>query len=178
MTTDPSADVDPDSYLVTSQVDWVGATGSERTLSFTTVITNWENPLGDCFGAMVGCADIDISTAEWFGGKQLREIYITNRCPQDIVFDTVTLTWDNAESIDQFFMSSTKVWSSSGPGTPSGSQYSGVTLDIEDFIIAGGDTVELQKEQFSGPMSGTTLTMDFLFLDGSAYTSGEFTPLY
>ena len=117
-----------------------------------------------------------IDDSEFYGGKQLRELYFTNTGDTTVTIDKITFTWSNSRRIEQVFIDNVKVWSDGGPGTPSGTQPSGVELDIQNFTMTPGQTSELNKGQFSGAMSGATLTMTVTFSDGSIFTSGPFTP--
>ena len=108
----------------------------------------------------------------------MRTLYLENLGTDPITIDEVEFTWDNAEVMDQMFIDATKVWSSTGPGSPAGSQPSGTELDILDFTIPGGATVEINKTQFSGDMRGTTLTLKLEFSDDSEITSDPFIPTW
>lgn len=169
--------VDPDSRYLESEVTWTDTAGRSHTMTQRTLRTNWEAPTGSCFATtQAGQVDFDIASAEWYGGKQLREIYMTNTGTGNAVIDKITITWNNAAHIDQLFIDSSKVWSAGGPGTPSGSQSSGVELNVQNFTISPGATVELNKGQFDQAMSGTTITITVTFVDGSSYSSPPINP--
>jgi hypothetical protein len=101
---------------------------------------------------------------------------MTNTGSGNAVIDKVTITWDNAALFSQLFIDNSKVWSSSGPGTPLGNQTSGIELDVQNFTIAPNATVELNKGQYDRLMTGVTITVKVTFADGSSYTSAPIMP--
>ena len=169
---------DPDGYFLESQVTWTDAKGNAQDITLRILRTHWQNPQGSCFPADCSQLDWDVLTASWFGGKQLRNIYITNNTGEEKEIESMTLTWNNSATIQQVFFNNEKFWSSSGPGTPSGEQVSGVVLSGEDGDIANGETVEMHKTQFSNNMEGTEITITYACTDGSSITFGPFTPSY
>lgn len=169
-------EVDSDSYFLESEVIWTGLHGNPQTITLRTIRTNWANPDDSCFAADCSQLDWDVLGSEWFGGKQLREVYITNNTGETKEIDKITITWNNSAVIQQVFFDSAKFWSSSGPGLPLGTQASGTELDGENGLINDGQTIEMHKTQFSSNMSGTTITVSYECVDGSAVTFGPFTP--
>lgn len=171
-------DVDTDSWALESEVSWSDLRGTTQTITLNTLKTNWANPEDSCFAADCSQLDWDVLGSSWFGGKQLREIYITNNTGEEKEVDKITLTWDNGAEIQQVFFNSSKFWSNAGPGTPTGSQPSGTVLDGANGGIGDGETVEMHKTQFSQNMFGTTVTVTYECTDGSSITFGPFTPSY
>lgn len=170
--------LDTDSKTLVSEVVWTDTNNRSHTVTSSTLRTNWENPTGTCFVAtMVSQITFDISGAVYSGGKQLRQVYFTNDGSTSVTIDKITMTWDNEAEFDQLFMDTSKVWSSTGPGTPSGEIHSGTLIDIQNFTLTPGSTAELNKGQFDQNMAGTTLTMTVTFTDGSTWTSPIFSPL-
>ena len=168
---------DEDTRELESEVSWTDIAGRTQNVLLTSLATRWEDPQGSCFEpTMADCFETDISEAEWFGGKQLREVYISNSCPTAVTVSSITVNWTNSKLIQQVFFGNSKVWSASGPGTPSGDQPSGTVLDIQDETLSAAETLELQKTQFTGSMSGTTVQVIFTFLDGSVVDTGPFIP--
>lgn len=168
---------DEDTREIETEVGWTDVAGRTQNALLTSLVTRFENPQGSCFEpTMANCFTTDISGAEWFGGKQLREVYISNSCSTDVTVSSMIVTWTNSKLIQQVFFGNSKVWSASGPGTPSGDQPSGTVLDIADETLSAVETLELQKTQFTGPMSGTTIQVIFTFLDGSVVDTGPFIP--
>ncbi len=173
-------DMDPDTLEIESEVNWTDALGRPQSAVVSDLRTHYDDPQGSCFLAeQASQIGINLSLqAEWFGLKQLRTLYLENLGTEPITIEEVELTWNNAEMVDQMFINTTKVWSTTGPGSPAGSQPSGTELDILDFTIPGGTTVEINKTQFSGDMRGTTLTLKLEFSDDSEITSDPFTPTW
>lgn len=175
-----SGTVDPDTLAIESEVQWTDPLGRAQNVRLSSIRTRYADPQGDCFvSEQAGQIGINLTLeAEWFGLKQLRTLYLENLGTNPITIEEATFTWNNGETMDQMFIDTTKVWSASGPGSPGGSQPSGTELDIVDFTIPGGATVEINKTQFSGDMRGTTLTLTLEFSDDSEITSDPFTPTW
>lgn len=170
--------VDTDSKKLTSQVTWTDAANRNHTHTLTSLRTNWENPVGSCFApTQAAQVTFDVSRAEFSGGKQLRFVYFTNHGTDSVTVDKISLTWTSAAQFDQLFMDTSKVWSVSGPGTPTHALVSGETADIQDFSLGAGGVAEINKGQFNIQMTGVTLTMTVTFADGSVWISPAFNPI-
>lgn len=170
--------VDTDSKKLTSTTTWTDASERVHSVTLTSLRTNWENPTGACFAATQATqVTFNVSGAVFSGGKQLRQVYFTNNGTSTVTIDKLSFTWNNGAELDQMFMDTSKVWSASGPGTPTHSLLTGETMDIANFNLTGGGTAELNKGQFNINMAGTTLTMTVTFTDGSTWTSPSFNPL-
>lgn len=169
---------DPDSKTLESDVTWTDTAGRSHTVTEKMLRTNWSNPTGSCWVAttQAGQASFSFSTSEFYGGKQLRNVFLTNTGGTAITIDKIVLTWDYPTQFQQLFIDSTKAWSSSGPGSPSGDQNSGTTIDLQDFTVAPGQTVQFNKGQFTGAMSGATISIELIYSDGSSYQSPTFNP--
>jgi type II secretory pathway pseudopilin PulG len=170
--------VDTDTFAIESEVSWTDLKGNNQTVVLNSMRTNWEDPSGSCFESDCSALDWNVLDAEWFGGKQLREIYITNNTGETKEIDKMTLTWDFPTDIQQIFFDSSKFWSSGGPGTPLGNQPSGTELDGANGIIADGQTIEMHKTQFKANMEGSTITIMYECTDGSELIFGPFIPIY
>lgn len=169
--------VDLDSKYLVSNVTWTDARGQAHTVTEETLRTRWDNPQGTCFAAQQASqVTFSFTNAQFSGGKQLRQVYMTNTGTTAAVIDKVTFTWNYATELDQLFIDTSKVWSESGPGTPTDDVESGTELNVADFTINAGATVEINKGQFSGPMTGATITISVIYIDGSIYTSPPITP--
>ena len=170
--------VDVDSKKLTSETTWTDSAERSHTLTLSTLRTNWEDPQGPCFKATQATqVTFNVSGAVFSGGKQLRQVYFTNNGTATVTIDKIIFTWNNGAEMDQLFMETSKVWSPSGPGTPAYSILTGETLDIDDYLLTGGATAELNKGQFSENMAGVTMTMTVIFSDSSAWVSPSFNPL-
>lgn len=170
--------VDSDSKYLISDITWIDTANRNHTLTQEALRTRWDNPQGSCFGPSQQSAYVtfDVGNSEFYGGSQLRDLAITNTGDASATIDKITFTWDNGATIEQLFIDNSKIWSKTGPGTPTGSQSSGTELNVEDFTMSPGITYQLNKGQFSTSMGGTTLTMTVVFSDGSIFTSEPFMP--
>jgi hypothetical protein len=170
--------VDPDSLYLSTVVNYEGMGAVEKEVALSTLSVNWQNPVGECFNPTdAGGISLDWSGAYWGGSKQLRGVYIINHTDHDITITKMRLYWDRPTSrLQQIFAIGTKVWSESGPGTPTGQQTSGTLIDIADATIPAGFTDDTHKVQFTGAMDGSTLIFEFEFSDGSILTTDPFTP--
>ncbi len=177
--------VDVDSKKITGSVQWTDITGVFKTITHVRYHTNWEAPVGPCFGAtMAENVTVNTTTAAFSGGKNLRGIYLTNGSTGPITITTVNLTWTYpgpARTVDQMFITDTsgdiKAWSSVGDvGSPVGVQSSVAVLNILDRTIAAGVQAELNKIRFSANMPGSTVSMTLNFSDGSILNIGPLTP--
>lgn len=170
--------VDIDSKKLTSVTTWIDSAERSHSFTLSTLRTNWENPQGSCFMAsQASQVTFNVSGAVFSGGKQLRQVYFTNNGSNNVTIDKIIFTWNNNSELDQVFMDTTKVWSSSGPGTPTDEVESGETIDIQNFILDAGFTAELNKGQFDSQMSNVTMTMTVIFTDASVWVSPSFNPL-
>ncbi len=169
---------DEDSKTLVSEVSWIDSSNRNHTLASSTLRTHWEKPTGTCFSAsMVNQISFNISGAVYSGGKQLRQVYFTNNGSSLVTIDKISMTWNNNAEFSQLFMNTSKVWSESGPGTPTHDIHSGEIMDIQNYTLSPNSTTELNKGQFESNMTGTTLTMTVTFTDGSSWTSPAFNPL-
>lgn len=115
--------------------------------------------------------DIDTSGASIGGGgnKQLQNINLTNTHPSSTIeLDKITPTWNNSELIDEIKIGGSVVWT--------GSATSGTALDITNVEINKNTTKAVNYLQFTGNMTGATFAIIFTMADGTASTTGNFTP--
>lgn len=175
---DPGHATDVDTFKIESHVTWEDTNGETRDISLESFRTNWEHPTGSCFVGNTSCLSVDASSALWFGGKQLRNLYFSNTCVDMLNVESIIFRWDYNTQITQSFFDNTKIWSSTGPGTPLGNQPSGTQLFMSGAEIANGTSVELNKTQFTGNMEGSTISITVFLGDGSIVNLGSFTPPY
>jgi len=169
--------VDASSFTFESIVTWEDLRGQTQTISLKTMRTNPTNPTSSCFANDCSRLAWDYSSASWYGGKQLRDIFVTNLSDHSIEISRITPTWDNTALIQQIFIDADRFWTSVGPGSPSGEQPSGVTLTGDEAEISPSGQVEIPKIQFNSAMSGATLTIQFECEDTSSVTLGPFVPI-
>ena len=110
------------------------------------------------------------------GGSASKYIYglkIGNSCPaQNITIDQMMVSWlpDSNEKLEIVNINGTLVWVYNGQGTPDGWQHSGVMLDIVDFKLPETTTVDVNYLRFQQGMNGKTLSIKFVFADGTTVT--------
>lgn len=171
---------DPDSKFIESEVSWTDELGRVHQTLLAGLVTRWDDPQGPCFAPSAAANLIfHVDLTYWYGHRQLREVYLENSGALPITISFVTFAWNNEEEeeeIEQIFIDSTKIWSKSGPGSPSGKQPSGTKLDVQDYTINAGDIVNMNKTQFEGHMDGAILILTLEFSDGSTFVSPPFTP--
>ncbi|MBI5306441.1 hypothetical protein HZB04_02565, partial [Candidatus Wolfebacteria bacterium] len=103
-------------------------------------------------------------------------ITVQNTSAANIVIDKITVNWNNANLIREIKIGGVKVWSNTGPGTPSGKQPSGTLINIQDVTLAPGAAATLiDRFRFDASMSGATFNIAFTMFDGSVKTTGNFT---
>tara|TARA_B100000745_G_scaffold155105_2_gene101625 strand:+ start:16815 stop:17669 length:855 start_codon:yes stop_codon:yes gene_type:complete len=108
------------------------------------------------------------------GRRRVINIDLENNGTATATIETVTLTWSRASRvIQELVFGGTTVWSSSGVGTPTGTQSSGTQLDIVDYEVPSGGDIDVDYIQYNACMRGTDFTMVLNFDDGSA-TSTSF----
>jgi type II secretory pathway pseudopilin PulG len=112
---------------------------------------------------------IDISDAEIKGGskKELKGLTATNNGDSDITIAKITGTWTGGKKIEQIKLDKTYIWKHSGTGSPSGRQVSGTELDVVDYTISPGETLDFDKIKFNGNMEQENFTFLFEMSDSS-----------
>ena len=110
------------------------------------------------------------------GSKELRGITVENTSATNITIDTITISWDNSQLIEEIKIEGTRVWKHNNEGSPDGRQPSGTEIDMVDYIIGNGSTDTFDKFKFDGNMSGNTFTITIELSDGSTKSTGSFLP--
>lgn len=175
--TDPDGTLaDPDTFKIISTVSWIDALGKPRSVSLTSLHADLIDPTGPCFSPeQADRVSIDFTNASWYGGRDLRDVYITNHGTGPVIVDKVRMVWNNSNKIQQVYFDTDAFWSGSGIGSPDGDQISGIMLDGADETIGGGVT-EMKKIKFNNSMAGSTITISLFFSDGTVNTSDPFVP--
>jgi hypothetical protein len=135
--------------------------------------------LGEGGGVGVSCgleADslvVDISQASLSDdGRTVSGIRVSNSNSNcSILIDKIETSWMisglSLRQIIGILSNSTLVWSESGPGSPGGSQPSGILIDIVDVPVSSTDSFKEFKLYFDINMTGATLDINFIMIDGS-----------
>ncbi len=101
------------------------------------------------------------------GGKNVDGIILSNYGTTNIVIDKIQVTWSNNNLIEEMKLKGKKVWDEDGKvGSPAGKQSSGTLLDIKNYTLKPGRTANLKME-FTGNMTGSTMTILFILTDGT-----------
>lgn len=171
-------EIDNDTRKITSKVNWELAEDRFQEVVFVTYLTNWlKEELPPQAENQAGFLVVDTSqTAIEEARKSLTGITISNSSELPITIDKITVFWDSTVLITEIKIENLNVWAIRGYGSPSGPQPSGIELDIEDFILEGGMTYDVDRIRFRSVMTGATFNITFLMKDGTATSTGEFSP--
>lgn len=158
-------DIAADTKKIESSVTWQFSAARQGSVILTDYLTDWNQTQGDA-----GNLRIDIAAAA-FGASntELQGVKIENLGTSSIAIDTITVSWDTAERlIQEININGTVVWSSTGPGTPSGAQASGTVLDISNYTLAASSgLVPITRFLFNGSMAGAHFVIKFTMTDAS-----------
>lgn len=155
--------IDQSTKLVKANVIWQENPSRQSSTTLAAYLSNWSELSQESQGI-----SIDTSSASMSGdNKEIRDIVIKNSGAANVTLTHMAVIWNNSRKIERLKIDSDTVWTNNGPGLPSGKQSSPAQLDIQDFIIEGGKTVEIENMKFDGSMAGTTLTITLTFADSS-----------
>jgi hypothetical protein len=141
---------------------------STRSVQIETILTN-----DDVVQTMAQQLVVDTSGAATAApaNRTVTGITLTNSGTSEITIDTMTVSWSGvSRTISNIIINGTTVWSTAGPGTPTGAQNSGTLLDIQNFTLSVGATNLPMTMLFSGSMSSRSLTIVFTMSDASSTT--------
>ena len=162
------ATIDDETREVSSTVTWSGAAG-EQEVVLITYLTNWREASGGELGDLI----VDTSAADTSGqgNKDLIGITLENQGEDEIVIETMTVSWTEpgkrSRELVVVSFDGVDVWSESGPGSPSGSQESGVNLDIDDIVLASGSgALSLDYLRFDKSIKNHNVTITFFASGG------------
>jgi Tfp pilus assembly protein PilV len=135
--------------------------------------TYLREPGSDTGGGDSDSFSVDASGAAIDGGDNTKVIGITisNTGGSSITLDTMSVTWSGAPGgtkINEITIDGSSLWS--------GSDTSGKTQDLTDFVMAAGQTYSINSIDFSKNMTGTTLTIEFTMSDSSSKSESNITP--
>jgi Tfp pilus assembly protein PilV len=158
------SDIDVDTKKVDSSVTWAISEERQGTVVLTDYLTDWIQTHGD------GGEDFIIDTSDaYVSGKELRDISIENTSGSSVTVDKITTYWsDSSIDIEEINIDGTKVWSKSGPGSPSGKQSSGTEIDIQNFTLSGSSgKLFFDKMLFDDDIADNNLLIKFIMTDSS-----------
>jgi len=145
--------------------------GSLTDVETRTVVVSAAPAQSDSFTVNVGSANIAGG-----GDKEIKGLTIENTGASTITIDTITVTWSNGQLIEEIKIDNTRIWKHNNEGSPSGRQSTGTEIDVVDFALSSGATVDVTKIKFNGDMSGQTFTILFTFSDASTKLITGLTP--
>jgi len=159
-------------------IDWDLEAGNSTSISATQLVTDYNNPpaCGVTYDSdSITIDDSGMNTGA--GGKDIKKIFFNNIGAIDITVTKTTVTWDNTNEIEEIKVKGGVgiIWKKNGY-VPDGKQPSGTELDVTDFIIPAGGSVEIDKFKFDGSMTGSTISIQLEFGDGSTLTLNNITP--
>lgn len=189
--------VDANRKQVTSTVTWQQDPQRTGTVSLVSYLSNWRRasatpsptptstPGGGTMGNNLG---IDIALAK-IGGpntdppySRLRRMVLSNLGSSPITIDKIKLTWvDLSPNVVQRVTAvkmqgnPSTIWKANGVGSPDGPQYSGTTLDVQNYTL-NNNTSRRIRFWFDQNMVGTKFTIVFTMTDGSTRTLTNFIP--
>jgi hypothetical protein len=161
--------IDVNTKQITATITWQQNAQRQGTVSLTTYLTYWMALSGN----QADDLDVDISGSGIDGGDNTKVIGINidNIGLSDITIDQMTVSWTGAlggTKINDIYIDGASVWA--------GAKNSGATLDIADFtLVVGSGPYVMDFLDFSKNMTGVSITIDFIMLDGSS-TSVTFVP--
>lgn len=162
------ATVDSVTKQVTSTVTWPENALRTGTVSIVSYLTNTQ-----LLSAQANSLTVVTSGAGLTGSaKNLSGITLQDVGSGTVTITGITTSWQTTSSVLQnIVINGTTVWSTTGPGTPTGSVSSGTKITTQSFALAsGGAAVPITRFQFSGAMSGNSFTIVFTLSDGSTKT--------
>lgn len=189
--------VDANRKQVTSTVTWQQDPQRTGTVSLVSYLSNWRRasatpsptptstPGGGTMGNNLG---IDIALAK-IGGpntdppySRLRRMVLSNLGSSPITIDKIKLTWvDLSPNVVQRVTAvkmqgnPSTIWEANGVGSPDGPQYSGTTLDVQNYTLNNNASRRI-RFWFDQNMVGTKFTIVFTMTDGSTRTLTNFIP--
>lgn len=153
---------------VTVNVTWQQNQQRTGTVSLVTRLTNWRAT------NMASILSVHTSAAALDPGDntKITGVTIENIGNISITIVTMTTVWSGAPGgtrLDQINIGGSMVWT--------GSDVSNKTQNITDVVLApGSGPVAINFFDFSKNMTGTSLTLTFTMIDGTATTTPSFNP--
>lgn len=159
--------VDAVTKQVTSTVTWPQTGNRTGTLSMVSYLTNLQQ-----LGSQVEALEVDISGGHLSTNSRLSGIKLKNVGSAPITLSKIKVAWSAAPSsrLTEIVLEGDKVWSTTGPGSPSGQQASGSTVTIVSESMPPGTNTIFNRFQFTRDMRGNSFTLTFIMADNSSTT--------
>ena len=161
--------VDANTKNIISNVSWQQNQQRSGLVSLNTYLTNWyvtSLPTTEAENLVVDISGVSIS------GNNVVGITLENTGESDIAIASIDISWSGVPGnrrLETISIDSTNVWT--------GNDKSVVNADISDVALtAGSGIVDINHLQYSGSISGITLSLTFNMSDGSSKTVLDIIP--
>ena len=156
-------DMSPKVKKVTSHVAWGGFNQVERTVSFTSYVTNWTQDSSDADALTVLTDNVLLSPS----GSQVTGLTIENTGLNEITVESVVGEWTSTSTLTQMVIDGVEVFSIS-TSSPTGLS-SGSLIDIIDVsLLDGMGQKDIDSITFDGSLLNDTLVLTFMLSDESS----------
>lgn len=152
--------IDIDNKEVTSHVSWNVLGGKEKSVSYSTRVSNWLQTGGEAGDLDMAFDNVMLDASS----TSLVGLLIRNIGSEDITITGMTLTWDSPVLLELITIDGTDVFNAS----TSGPVASGTEINITDRELGaytGYHSVDTFT--FDGSVAGTNFTLLFTLQDGS-----------
>jgi hypothetical protein len=152
--------IDSDVLKATSLVTWSVFGGRERSVSYSTLLSNWSQTKGEA-----GSLNVSTQNASLISfGTELIGIFLQNDSTEDITITDVAISWNTQALLSLIEIEGIEVFNAS----TSQAVISGTKIDIEDYTIeANSGFHQINSLLFDASVSGSNLIIIFTLGDGS-----------
>lgn len=162
------SDIDTTTKLITSNITWKQNEQRNGSITLAGRLNNWKIPNPTQAEQLT----IDLSNTQIGGGGNatISGLKIENIGIENITIVSTKISWSGVPSnrnLTNISIDSGSVWT--------GSDSSGSSQDISDFVLNLGAGTYPMDFTFSGSVNGISMTVEFTMLDGSTKTV-DFTP--
>lgn len=145
---------------VKSQVVWSMFGGSQKSISYTTRLTDWQQTGGEAGGLVLSISDVTLTAS----GTELVGLSFQNSSEENILITGLTVSWDAPALLARVTIAGTDVFnaSSSAPVT------SGTAIDITNYnVSAYSGSHFIDAMAFNGDVGSSNFIVSFTLQDGS-----------
>lgn len=150
------ASIDNDTRQIQSTVTWTFTGNRTGSVSLTDYLTDWPQTGGTAGNLSFGISGASIGGV---GNRNLLGMTLTNTGTSTITIDRMTVSWSNANPLQQILINGATVFT--------GSITSGTEANITNTNIAPAATVPITRIRFSASMVGAKFVIKFTMTDGS-----------
>jgi hypothetical protein len=153
-------DIDSETKEVVSKVIWDLSGNREKSVSYTTLLSNWKQTSGEA-----GSLELNTSSASVVASSTiLTGIYLNNSGEEDIVITDMIIKWDGEALLDGITLQGTEIILAS----TSNAVASDENIDVVDYSLsAGSGSHSLDSVMFDGSVEGSNFILQFAFQDQS-----------